>query len=97
MKDGTPEYRAYRTPDPEEGFLQVREWEDRRLMEEYRFLSGLYHAVCSEVAFRADNPEYRDGTGEIRASNVDAYQTADTVAAVAGLELDHYPDKRIEE
>lgn len=70
---------TYPAPDEEEGFLYVREWEDKRLQEEFQFLAGLFAAAANEVAFRADRPEHRDGTGEIKATDVRYYDLADAV------------------
>lgn len=82
---------TYPEPDNEEGFLYVREWEDERLMQELRFLLPLFHAVTSEVAFRADHPEYSDGTGDIRASFTALYRLSDDVERYA---KDFVPDQR---
>lgn len=88
----TDDQHCYPEPDPEEGFLFVREWEDNRLREEYLYLARLFYAVASEAAFRADHPEYRDGTGGITAADSKAYEAADGVAEVlAGLDYTH-PD-----
>lgn len=77
----TDETREYYEPLPDEGFIQVREWEDDRLEDEWRFLLNLFHAVTSELAFRGDRPEYRTGTGTITADYSHLYELSDTLAA----------------
>lgn len=71
---------TYPEPDADEGFMYVREWEDRRLESEWRFLMNLFHAVTSELAFRGDRPEYRDDTGTITADASHLYELADRLA-----------------
>lgn len=84
----------YPAPDDEEGFLYVREWEDHRLMDEYLFLARLFQNVASEVGFRADHPEHRDGTGHITAADVEAYEVADDIAsAMSNLSYGDKPER----
>lgn len=78
--------RTYPEPDPDEGYLYIRELEDHRLVDEFEFLAPLFHAVCAEIAFRADNPEIRDDTGDITAEDVALYEVADEVADHADLD-----------
>lgn len=72
----------YPEPDPEENFVYVREWEDAKLMQEFHFLSRLYHVVCAEVAFRADKPQYRDGTDVIESTDIKTREIPDQIADV---------------
>lgn len=71
--------RTYPDDQEESGepWLFVREWEDNRLEQEFDYLSNLLSEVTSEIAFRADHPEQRDGTGDIRATDVDLYELMD--------------------
>lgn len=87
----------YPEPDDEEGFLYVREWEDHRLKEETLFLARLLHAAAMEMAFRADHPEARDGTGHITASDVEMYEMADDIVErFPNLAYDGEPGERDE-
>lgn len=73
--------RSYPEEDGEESFLYVREWSDERLEDEFEFLLDLFPVVASEIAFRADSPEHRDGTGSITADDVDLYELSDSTTA----------------
>jgi hypothetical protein len=85
---------TYPEPDDEEGFLYVREWEDHQLIDEYLFLARLFQATASEVGFRADHPEHRDGTGHITAGDIEAYEAADAIAEMmANLSYGDKPDR----
>lgn len=85
---------SYPEPDEEEGFLYVREYEDHRLVEEYRFLVDLLQVVAGEIAFRADHPEQRDDTGEIYAEDTKFYELSDELRTWANPNRTVLPEER---
>ena len=51
--------REFPEPDPDEGFLYVREMEDHKLVEEYHFVAALLEAMAGEIDYRLTDGSHR--------------------------------------